>query len=864
MSFLDILRRPPVLAQRLREIVDAASAPEEGFEPSLHAIVEFSGAAAGALCLFDPRRSLLRLASESGLSDEGCRRLRTVRWADPTSWDIPLHGLMNRRAYLIENPMRNRYVPRLIDGGLPVQTVACVPVYSGPDPLASLILVTIPPRTFGERDIHLLARALPELARLILAARRQAGGTLPLEPPQPQLPIELVTLSAERDRLLGELAERDAATERLLGELAERLRDKEELQAVAETAERARVALETELADARGELDRLQQVAASAIAAERERQDLRQTLAERVTREGELGRRLGELEHAHTEAARLAGQHAAELSRRDAAYRAELGRLETRLHDADAVATRERRMREEHDAAAGAQRATVAEELRATQETLRQEQESRTAAQAEAAALRGELEAARRAIDDFEHVAVRAGSDIERLEAAEHANRVEREGLAQTLEQARADEAAARAQAAALESKLQHLYAERDGTYGWVAETGSLRAQLADVSSERDRLQITLAQIESERDRLRAELEGAGATQQRIEAAFEREAAERAQSTSALSETVAALEALKAAHGRAEAEAAEHAAEIARLLAERDRAVAARDAAGAPERRPAAPAAPPAPAPAPVRLAVTSAPRTAKVRELEAGRKAVVVVDGDGTWERVLIPGHQVVVVAPDDEAAARITALNPVRVIVNLASRDVLPTMLGVRELSPTTRIWGCIADPAANRALSLAMLEPSIHPLDPDGVVEVVRSYLGRGDRVVTAGADVDALMSLRQALSRLGISVSMAWDGKQAVDLLGVVKPQVVVIDLDLPKREGYAITAGLGRIGATPHAVLLGGGAETATAFAATLADPDSLSRSVPLETLLTDVLARTESTPIAERRTKVRALPVGSR
>jgi hypothetical protein len=33
----------------------------------------------------------------------------------------------------------------------------------------------------------------------------------------------------------------------------------------------------------------------------------------------------------------------------------------------------------------------------------------------------------------------------------------------------------------------------------------------------------------------------------------------------------------------------------------------------------------------------------------------------------------------------------------------------------------------------------------------------------------------MSLRQALSRGGMSVSMAWDGKQAADLLGVVRPR-----------------------------------------------------------------------------------------
>jgi len=90
------------LIERLREIGQAAVAPEDALEPALRAIVEAIGAGAGALCLFDPRYGVLRLAAESGLSDEGCKRLRNVRRGDPTSWDMPLHGVLNKRAYLIE------------------------------------------------------------------------------------------------------------------------------------------------------------------------------------------------------------------------------------------------------------------------------------------------------------------------------------------------------------------------------------------------------------------------------------------------------------------------------------------------------------------------------------------------------------------------------------------------------------------------------------------------------------------------------------------------------------------------------------------------------------------------------------------
>ncbi len=70
-------------AQRLAAAVRATGAqvavPEDALEPALKVLLEACGAAAGALCLYDQRQDLLRLAAESGLSDEGCRQLRTMR-----------------------------------------------------------------------------------------------------------------------------------------------------------------------------------------------------------------------------------------------------------------------------------------------------------------------------------------------------------------------------------------------------------------------------------------------------------------------------------------------------------------------------------------------------------------------------------------------------------------------------------------------------------------------------------------------------------------------------------------------------------------------------------------------------------------
>src|SRR5262245_58703245 len=109
----------------------ASQAPEELIEVQLRAILEATQTSAGAVCLFDQYQQLRRLAADIGLSDEGCRRLRSVRRGGATTWDMPLHSLLNRRVYLIESAAKNRYVPPLVDDVAMVRAVACVPLYDG-------------------------------------------------------------------------------------------------------------------------------------------------------------------------------------------------------------------------------------------------------------------------------------------------------------------------------------------------------------------------------------------------------------------------------------------------------------------------------------------------------------------------------------------------------------------------------------------------------------------------------------------------------------------------------------------------------------------------------------------------------------
>src|SRR5436309_6152989 len=253
----DPAARPPsvgeVLREQLREIAAAADAPEDALEPALRAILEASRAQAGALCLFDQRHGILRLVAEVGFSEEGCRRLRNVRRTDPTAWDMPLNGLMNRRAYLIESAARNRYVPQLVENAAAVRTITCLPLHAGPTPVGSLVLVALAPRSFTERDVRTLERPLGELATMIEAVRRRGGRGEPVEaprapvaapPPLPRPAAAVTELQAEREQLRGEVAARAAERAVLAAELAARSGETDRLRAALElaAADRARLA----------------------------------------------------------------------------------------------------------------------------------------------------------------------------------------------------------------------------------------------------------------------------------------------------------------------------------------------------------------------------------------------------------------------------------------------------------------------------------------------------------------------------------------------------------------------------------------------------------------------------------------------
>src|SRR6185503_18189933 len=138
--------------------------PEDQLEPALRQLIAQSGAAAGALCLLDPRVGRLRLAAEVGLSDEGCRRLLSLGRAGGEHWSAPLESLRARLPRVVTASATSP-IPPLIDPSGVATTVACLPLLGDELPLGTVILVVRVPASFSPERLEGLRPALAALTR---------------------------------------------------------------------------------------------------------------------------------------------------------------------------------------------------------------------------------------------------------------------------------------------------------------------------------------------------------------------------------------------------------------------------------------------------------------------------------------------------------------------------------------------------------------------------------------------------------------------------------------------------------------------------------------------------------------------------
>ncbi len=188
------------------------------------------------------------------------------------------------------------------------------------------------------------------------------------------------------------------------------------------------------------------------------------------------------------------------------------------------------------------------------------------------------------------------------------------------------------------------------------------------------------------------------------------------------------------------------------------------------------------------------------VQELEAGVSApvdaeVVVVHLEDDVERraavetalVKLDGVRY---ADGAEASA---AGGSVKVLVNLASEsfdlDDLadPSRYGMDDAEALAY---CVKDGRGVFFRRVIFFPP---PCDLDACASRLLAERNSLQRLLAVGEDVDFMSGLRERLGKVRCSTAIAFDGRQAVDLIPMVKPQVVLVDLNLPRGDGLRVAS-----------------------------------------------------------------------
>jgi hypothetical protein len=385
-----------------------------------------------------------------------------------------------------------------------------------------------------------------------------------------------------------------------------------------------------------------------------------------------------------------------------------------------------------------------------------------------------------------------------------------------------------------------------------LAERDRLLADLASHLAERSRMVATLT---AERDRLAAALaDDAGAAARpadaeriaRLEAALADAREEHVRDAETHTADRRLIEELRAENAtvrgeveRLRAEAVAAAATIERVAArhreledERDRLVAR---ASALEEELATQVRRPEPVPDPP-AAADPTPGGAEVvppPEPLARTRAVLVIDaadgeavGDGA---VLF-----------DPRAPHVPAL-PAAIAVNLAAAGAFTALVGLRDAGIVAPTVGYAGLPGSRAVLPLGAMAVLAPPIDAGRIVAALADRGARGTRILTVGDD-NGLLALRPALAQFGMSVSMAFDVKQADELLDVVRPNVVVLGLAAIRSDACGLVVRLAALSPGVFTVLVAGSV-AADGFHAALADPGVASRLVQRSRLLADLTVR---------------------
>ena len=183
----------------------------------------------------------------------------------------------------------------------------------------------------------------------------------------------------------------------------------------------------------------------------------------------------------------------------------------------------------------------------------------------------------------------------------------------------------------------------------------------------------------------------------------------------------------------------------------------------------------------------------------EADGPLILIVDDDATVRELVErhlerSGFAVVTASSGQEGLRLVRELRPAAVTLDILMPDldgwtVLAAIKGDPALSGTPVVLMSIVD-QKNRGYALGAADYLVKPVDRAKLVETLTGICGAtAGRVLLVDDDEVVRRSVCQALEPIGWKVSEAENGQDAIELLTATRPDVIILDLMMPKMDGF---------------------------------------------------------------------------